>query len=87
MDRHLAMAVDPALERVPRELTNRGTFSYPTAKVYTLLTETVESKARKFVEPFPATYTRRVSYLSSFLTNNWGGVIRVALTVRHARPS
>lgn len=75
-----AMAVNPDLEGLPREVTNRATFSYPTDEVYAVLTETVASDGRKIVEASPATYTLRVSYPFSFLANNWGGVITITCT-------
>lgn len=75
-----AMAVNPDLEGLPREITNRATFSYPTDEVYAVLTETVASDGRQIVDAFPATHTLRVTYPFSFLSNNWGGVITITCT-------
>ena len=75
-----AMAVNPDLEGLPREVTNRATFSYPTDEVFAVLTETVARDGRQIVDAFPATYTLHVSYPFSFLSNNWGGVITIRCT-------
>jgi hypothetical protein len=72
-----AMAVDPDLEGLPKEVTNRAAFSYPVDEVYAVLNETVAGDGRKIVEALPATHTLRVSYPFSFLANNWGGVITI----------
>lgn len=60
--------------------TNRQTFADPVADVYDLLAQQVQRNGRTLVERDAQAHSVVISYPFSWLSNNWGGSIRVTCT-------
>ena len=57
--------------------TNRRTFANPAVDVYTVVVQEVERNERKIVERDAPSRSLLVSYPFSWLSNNWGGSLRI----------
>lgn len=72
----LAQTVAPT--NVTEDETNRESFIFAVADVWSALTRSVEHDGRKLVSRDDEKLTLRVSYPFSWLRNNWGGVLTIA---------